>query len=477
MKLKKNQILDVEIIDITNLGFGVAKPNGEVLFISDAVVGDKIRAKVIKVSSGYAVGRVEEYLYRSDIREKRCEISACRACAYKSISYAYEAKIKEESVRQIFKKAGLTDVAIAPIVSSPRITSYRNKAQYPISMGKDGEYQIGFFAPKSHRVTDAVECPLAPKMFSEILYTLKKHFKENSVSVYDEESGTGLLRHVYIRRGEISGEILLTIVINGDSIPKSEELVAQLASTFPDIVGILLNENRKNTNVILGEKYTILYGKDYIFDTLAGVKLKITAPSFYQVNHDCAEILYAKARELAALSSDDLLLDLYCGAGSIGLSMAKDCREVIGIEIVESAVECAKFNAESNGISNAYFYVGDAVDTESLLRPAEKIRGEKTLPNVVILDPPRAGSDEKLLRHIASLSPERIVYVSCNPQTLARDAKIMRELGYTVGTVTPVDMFPGTGHVETVVLLSRKKSDDVYAEHTKSGKDDGKDQA
>lgn len=455
MKLKKNQILDVEIIDMTNLGFGVARADGEVLFVSDAVTGDKIRAKVIKVSSGYAVGRVEEYLHRSDIREKRCKISACRACAYKNISYAHEAKIKEESVRQIFKKAGIAEIETAPIITSPSVCEYRNKAQYPISLDRNGEYQIGFFAPKSHRVTDAVECPLAPKIFSDILKALKKYFANNAISVYDEERGTGLLRHVYLRRGEVSGEILLTIVINGNSIPKSDELVAQLTSDFPEIVGILINENRNHTNVILGEKYTVLYGKDYISDTLAGVRLKITAPSFYQVNHDCAEILYAKARELAALSADDLLLDLYCGAGSIGLSMAKDCREVIGIEIVKSAVECAKFNAESNGISNASFYVGDAADTESLLRPAEKIRGEKILPNVVILDPPRAGSDEKLLRHVASLSPQRVVYISCNPQTLARDVKIMKELGYTAATVTPVDMFPGTGHVECVVLLSK----------------------
>ena len=229
-----------------------------------------------------------------------------------------------------------------------------------------------------------------------------------------------------------------------------------MTAKFPEIVGILINENKKNTNIILGEKYAILFGRDYIFDTLAGVKLKITAPSFYQVNHDCAEILYAKARELADLQGNDLLLDLYCGAGSIGLSMAKDCRELIGIEIVDSAVECARFNAENNGIENASFYTGDAKDTEKLLAPAEKIRGEKILPDVVIFDPPRAGSDEALLRHEASLSPRKIVYISCNPATLARDIVVLKELGYIGGTVTPVDMFPGTGHVESVVCLTRK---------------------
>jgi 23S rRNA (uracil1939-C5)-methyltransferase len=271
-----------------------------------------------------------------------------------------------------------------------------------------------------------------------------------------DQSGNGLLRHIYLRRGEVSGEVLLTFVINGTSLPNSEDLVRRMTAKFPEIVGILINENKKNTNIILGEKYSVLFGRDYIFDTLAGVKLKITAPSFYQVNHDCAEILYAKARELADLKPSDLLLDLYCGAGSIGLSMAKDCRELIGIEIVDSAVECARFNAENNGIKNASFYTGDAKDTEKLLAPAEAIRGEKILPDVVVFDPPRAGSDEALLRHVASLSPRKIVYISCNPATLARDMVVLRGLGYTGETVIPVDMFPGTGHVESVVCLTRK---------------------
>ena len=228
-----------------------------------------------------------------------------------------------------------------------------------------------------------------------------------------------------------------------------------MTERFPEIVGILINENKKNTNIILGEVYHTIFGRDYIFDTLAGVELKITAPSFYQVNHNCAELLYAKARELAELRPGDLLLDLYCGAGSIGLSMAKDCREVIGVEIVESAVECARFNAENNGITNASFYTGDAKDTERLLIPAEEARGEKILPDVVIFDPPRAGSDEKLLHHVASLDPRRIVYISCNPATLARDMVVLKELGYTGNTVFPVDMFPATGHVESVVCLTR----------------------
>ena len=456
MKLKKNQVLDVDIIDITNLGFGVAKVDGEVIFISDTVPGDKATVKIIKVAQSYAIGKVEKLTSLSKNRADRCPIRLCKACAYKCLSYAHEAELKAEAVRQIFKKANLPEVEIGEIITSPETVGYRNKAQYPVSRDKDGKYLMGFYAPKSHRVCDAVDCPLAPDVFADILREVRDFLESHNISTYDEESGEGLVRHIYLRRGEVSGEVLLTIVINGTSLPHSEELVARMTERFPEIVGILINENKKNTNIILGEVYHTIFGRDYIFDTLAGVELKITAPSFYQVNHDCAELLYAKARELAELRPDDLLLDLYCGAGSIGLSMAKDCREVIGIEIVDSAVECARFNAENNGIKNASFYTGDAKDTEKLLIPAEEARGEKILPDVVIFDPPRAGSDEALLRHVASLDPRRIVYISCNPATLARDMVVLKELGYTGGVVYPVDMFPATGHVESVVALTRR---------------------
>ena len=455
MKLKKNDLLTLEITDITNLGFGVAKHGGEVIFISGAVTGDVVEAKIIKASTSFLVARVERFVKLSELRtDDRCKSSACRACAYKSIGYAHECRAKENGVRAIFKKSGLTDVEILPVTPSPRECGYRNKAQYPVAKTKDG-YAIGFFAPKSHRVTEAADCPLAPSEFPKILEILRAFFTRHEISVYDEESGEGLVRHIYLRRGEVSGEILVTIVINGTSIPHSDELVASLTGADENIVGILINVNKSDTNVILGDKFITLYGRDYIFDTLAGVKLKITAPSFYQVNHAAAELLYKKARELAAPTGDDLLLDLYCGAGSIGLSMAKDAGEVIGIEIVESAVECAKFNARENGIENASFYAGDAKDTEKLLHPAEEARGEKILPDIVVLDPPRGGSDEALLRHIVSLNPKKIVYISCNPATLARDMKVLAPLGYTSDKVYLFDLFPMTGHVESVVCLTR----------------------
>ncbi len=456
--LKKNDTLELEISSITNLGFGVARHDGLVIFVAEAVTGDIAEVKIIKTAPAYAVGRVENFIKKSPLRTvDRCGSSTCTSCAYKSIIYDEELRIKREEIVGDFKKAGLHGVYVNDVTPSPKLHEYRNKAQYPISMGKDGEYIIGFYAPKSHRVREARTCPLAPDCFREIIDTAAGFFKKNSLTVYDEASENGLLRHIYLRRGEISGEVLLTIVINGDEIPNSDELVSLIKKRHPEIVGILININKRNTNVILGEKYKTLYGRDHIFDTLCGVELKISAPAFYQVNHDAAELLYTKAKELLEPQKSDTLLDLYCGAGSIGLSMADSVGELIGIEIIESAVECARENAKRAGITNAHFHIGDAKDTEKLLDNAESELGKKIEPTAIILDPPRGGCSGELLSYISRLTAERIVYISCNPATLARDAAILKELGYTCNEVTPFDLFPATGHVETVVLLSREK--------------------
>ena len=460
--LKKNDCFNLEIYDITNLGFGVGKKDGQIIFVSGAVPGDVISAKVIKVTKSYSVARCEKFIKLSDRRcTPRCENRLCKSCAYKELDYSYELSLKENTIRAAFQKEGLSSIKVMPTTPSPKTAGYRNKAQYPIFKDKNGEYTIGFYAPKSHRVTEAADCPLAPKVFFEINEALRTFFKKEELSVYDEESGEGLLRHIYLRRGEVSGEILLTLVINGSSIPHESELVSLLTERFADIVGILINENTENTNVVLGEKYTLLYGRDYILDTLSGVELKITAPSFYQVNHDATELLYAKARELAKLEKGDILLDLFCGAGSIGLSMAEDTGELIGIEIVESAVECATENAKRAGTKNASFFAGDAAETENLLSKAEKALARKIKPDVIILDPPRAGCDEKLVDFASSLSPKRIVYISCNPSTLARDVKRFRENGYYCDTVWGFDLFPMTGHVESVVCLTRRLDNEL----------------
>ena len=455
MAFKKNQCVTVEINDLTDLGFGVGRVDGAVVFVSDTVPGDVCEVKLIKINKTYLVGRVEKYIKRSDMRVMdRCSERACKSCAYKNVSYKCEAQFKEDGVRRIFGTSALEGITTAPVTASPAQTRYRNKAQYPIAL-IDGEYRVGFFAPKSHRVTPIADCPLTPRVFSTICDELCAYFKENSVSVYDEESGKGLLRHIYLRQGEVSGEILVTVVINGTALPKECELADRLCAKVPNIVGVLININTEATNVVLGREYRTIRGRDYIYDTLAGVRLKITAPSFYQVNHSATELLYAKAKELANPTKDDTLLDLFCGAGSIGLSMADSVGELVGIEIVDSAVECARDNARSSNITNAHFFTGDATETEQLLANAERELGRRLTPDIVILDPPRAGCDEKLVRFVSTLNAKRIVYISCNPKTLARDVVIFRECGYDTEVVYPFDLFPMTGHVESVVCLTR----------------------
>ena len=455
-RFNKNDIIPLTIDGITDLGFGVGRHEGMVVFVADTVPGDRCRVRIIKVNSSYLVGRLEELISPSDERtEGRCRSSLCKSCAYRGISYEREAKIKEEAVRHAFSTPALSSVQVGDIITSPAESRYRNKAQYPVAC-VGGHIVAGFYAPKSHRVTPVEDCPLAPEIFGRIVGRVLSFANENGYTAYNEGTGEGLLRHIYLRGGEIGGEVLLTLVVNGDRLPCEAQLVDTLCKEFPELVGILINENTESTNVVLGDKFRTIFGRDYIYDTLAGVRLKITAPSFYQVNRACAEILYAKARELAAPTKDDVLLDLYCGAGSIGLSMARDVRELIGIEIIDSAVRCAEENAEENGITNAKFYTGDAADTERLLENAERSLGRAIKPDIIVLDPPRGGCDERLLRFVASLSPKRIVYVSCNPKTLARDAEILLQLGFDCGTVTPVDMFPLTGHVESLVCLQRQ---------------------
>ena len=460
--LKKNDVITLKIEDITNLGFGVGKHEGAVVFVSGTVSGDVAEVKIIKATSSYYVGKLINLIKRSDIRgEDRCGNKKCKSCAYREIKYEEELKIKENTVRSAFLKEGLSDVKVLETTPSPALYEYRNKAQYPISKNKDGEYVIGFYAPKTHTVCEAADCPISPRIFQMILETLRTFFKKHDISVYDEATGNGLLRHVYLRRAEVTGDVLVTVVINGESLPYSDELINVLTSAYTDVCGILLNINKEDTNIILGDKYKTLYGKDYITDTLAGAMLKITAPSFYQVNHGTATLIYEEARRLAALTKNDTLLDLYCGAGSIGLSMAEDASELIGIEIIDSAVECARYNAKLCGMENAYFYTGDAKNAESLLENAESEMGKKITPDVVILDPPRAGCDEKLVKYVSSLSPKRIVYISCNPTTLARDVKRFRDFGFDTKEVAPFDMFPMTGHVESVVCLTRRLDNEL----------------
>ncbi len=446
---KKNSVYTVRIDDINNLGFGVGRIEGKVVFVSGAADGDTASVKIIKDTKDYSVARVEEILSPSPHRiPADCPSVGCGGCAYRTVSYEHELALKRRWVAKEFEKAGLS-LPIGEVLHTEQQKHYRNKAQYPVAAGKEG-LTVGFFAPKSHRVIEACDCALLPPLFGRIANTVRRHAETFGVAPYDEESKKGTLRHIYIRSSKDSEEVLLTLVVTRGDYPHKEELIGELTSLFPALVGVVLNENPKDTNVILGDVYHTLWGRPYLYDTLCDVKLKIAPAAFYQVNHDACELLYRKARELADLSGNEVLLDLYCGIGSIGLSMAKACRRLFGVEIVRDAIECARENAALNGIKNATFRVGDATNVGDFLRE----EGFPS-PDVIVLDPPRKGADIHLLDTILSLSPKKLVYISCNPATLARDVAYLTKGGMTAGEVTPVDLFPRTGHVESVVCLTR----------------------
>jgi 23S rRNA (uracil1939-C5)-methyltransferase len=373
---------------------------------------------------------------------------------------SYEATLdaKRRHVQDCFERIGHLQVSVPPVLGMKDPRAYRNKTALPIG-GTAAEPVLGFFAPRSHRVVSARTCSLQPRIFSELLFEIEAWIETYQISVYDEESQAGLLRHVYLRCSADAREILLTLVVNGKALPHTDELTERLRVFCEALVGVVLNVNEENTNVICGDEYRLLWGRDYIEDTLCGVKLQLRPAAFYQVNHDATELLYQKAAELADLRGDELLLDLFCGVGSIGLSMADRVQELVGIEIVPDAILCAKENAARNGITNAHFYVGDAADTERLLAGAESELGRRLAPDAVIVDPPRRGADEALLRFLAARDIPKIVYISCNPDTLARDAARLTANGYEMGAVTPADLFPCTGHVESIVCLTRRLDD------------------
>ncbi|MBO5421847.1 MAG: 23S rRNA (uracil(1939)-C(5))-methyltransferase RlmD, partial [Clostridia bacterium] len=424
------------------------------VFVRGAVTGDHVIAHIIKVKKTYAVGIIKKITQRSPIRIKPdCAVSEkCGGCCFAHIRYDAELEIKQTQVEDNFKRIGGLDVPIKPIIPSPESSRYRNKAQYPV--GSDGTFaSIGFYAPMTHRIIDCADCYLQPEDFKNVVDIFRDLIREKKISVYDETTGKGLLRHIYIRKGFATGEIMVCLVANGRVIPFAEELVETLKSEISGLKSVILNINTKNTNVVLGSECITLYGSDYITDELCGLKFNISPLSFYQVNHDGAQVLYNKAKEYAGLTGKETLIDLYCGTGTIGLTMAKDAKQLVGVEIVEQAIENAKKNAELNGIENARFICGDAS------KAAEILLEEGIKPDVVVLDPPRKGCDGALVETVAKMSPNRIVYVSCDSATLARDCARFLEVGYEVTEATPVDMFPRTGNVETVVQLVRKNPD------------------
>lgn len=450
--MQKNDEIEIEITDMTDDGSGIGRYGGMAVFVPCTAVGDRVRVLVLKVKKTYAFGKLLSVITPSpDRTENDCRsFNRCGGCVYRHISYEAECRIKYTRVYEAVKRIGGVDLKPREIIKSDSPDRYRNKAQYPVA--EDGS--LGFYAFRSHRIAPCDGCALQPEIFDKIAAVLTEWIKENKVSVYNEQAHRGLLRHIYLRLAEKTGEIMAVAVINGENLPFADDLINRLLSVCGEnLKSVQLNINRKRTNVILGEKCRVLYGGEYITDVLCDIKLRLSPLSFYQVNRATAEKLYKKAAEYAA-PDGKVILDLYCGAGSIGLSMANRAKQIIGAEIVPEAVEDARFNAELNGIENAEFICADAA------KAAKELSERGISPDVVILDPPRKGCSAELIDTVAEkFRPEWVVYVSCDPATLARDIKLFTEKGYSLAEYTPVDMFPRTAHVETVALLGRQNSD------------------
>ena len=449
--LKKNDLLTLTVTDLTNEGMGVAKHDGYVLFIPKTAIGDVIEARVLKVLSSHGFAKCEKIITPSETRtETDCPVfTKCGGCLFRHIRYDAELAIKKSWVDEHFHRIGKLDISCDTIIPSPAENEYRNKAQIPCAADKDGNPAFGFFAPHSHRIIPCDSCKLQPAFYTEITKTVENWMKECKIAPYNEETHSGILRHLFIRDGRVSGEIMVCLVANSKKLPSSNILVEKLLKTNPKIASIVLNVNQKKGNESLGNQCITLYGKPAIRDTLCGVSFEISPLSFYQVNHDGAEVLYRTAAEFAELSEGDVLLDLYCGVGTIGLSMANKAGTLIGVEVIPAAIENAKENAKRNGIANAEFICADAGEA------ATKLANANMKPDVVIVDPPRKGCGEDVISAMKKLSPKRIVMVSCNSATAARDCARLREIGYEPTKMRAVDMFPRTGHVECVVCLTR----------------------
>ena len=455
MPLQKNQILTLRIERLSSDGSGVAhSADGEAVFVPGTAPGDETRVRIVKDCGRYAFGILDELLTPSPDRVPvDCPVAGpCGGCSLRHLDYAAELRSKQESVLDAFRRIGGLEVPVLDILPSPEVDRYRNKVQFPVGVGKNGAPCIGFYAGRTHRIVPCPDCKLQPGVLNEIGNALCAFFAQQGIRPYDEQIGKGLVRHIFLRRGAHSGQIMVCLVCTRAKLPHAEQLCTALREQFPAISTILLNVNAKNTNVILGSENHILYGPGYIEDTLCGVPVRLGPLSFYQVNTLAAERLYGVAAQYAQLTPDDTLLDLYCGMGTIGLSMADQCRELIGVEIVPEAIESAKANAARMGeavAAKSRFFCADAGQA------ATQLAAEGLHPDIVMLDPPRKGCDEATLSAVVRMAPRRVVYVSCNPATAARDAAWLEKNGYHAEKVQPVDLFPRTKHVEAVLLLTK----------------------
>ncbi len=445
--MTKNQIIELEITDITSEGAGVGRHDGMAVFVPFSAVGDKLSVKILKVNKSYAYGKIDEILVPSEDRiTADCPVfGKCGGCDFRHLSYFAEAAAKNNIVKSAFAKQGLFPHFLPfSACDESEINRYRNKSQTPVATENSGEIISGFYANHSHRIIPHEDCLLQPVLFSRIIDFVKEFAGKNSISVYDEENHSGILRHIYLRRGHYSGEINLCVVAT-KNIPQFKALAEKAAAEFHEIKGVVLNINREKTNVILGKKEILLWGSSEITDKMCGSSVRISPQAFYQVNTPAAERLYSIAADFADVKGKTAL-ELYCGAGTISMALAKTAKRVIGVEIVAEAVENARENAELNGIGNVEFYCADAGEFAAEFN--EKVE-------VTVVDPPRKGCSAETIAAICRIAPEKVVMISCNPSTAARDCKMLEDKGFRAESVQGVDLFPRTRHVETVVLLSK----------------------
>ena len=445
--LEKGSVYTAVIDGYSSEGLGITRVNGAVVFVPHAVRGEEIDLRITKVMKTSCAGEIVMIHNPSPERmEPECPYAGkCGGCAYRHLTYPEELWAKRQRVQDALTRIGGLDLTVEEILGAKNPEHYRNKSQYPV--GADGS--IGFFQARTHKVVPIRRCLIQTEAADRTAQAVGEWMRRYKISAYDETTGKGLVRHVCVRVNR-KGESLCCVVVNGNKVPREPELAAYVTAAVPHTVGVLLNSNTRRGNVVLGDKYRTLFGRNYLMDTLCGLEFKLSMPSFYQVNRDQAEVLYGKALEFAGLTGNETVLDLYCGIGTITLCLAKAAKRVIGAEIVPPAIRDAKENALRNHVENAEFFCGDAADI------AAKLESDGLRPDVVTVDPPRKGLAPEVIASVAAMGPEKVVYVSCDPATLGRDVKIFREFGYEAKRAAAVDMFPGTAHVETVVLLSRE---------------------
>lgn len=452
--IKKNQEYIVDIIDNGFEGEGIAKIDNFTIFVPNSIKGEKVKVLIVKVLSSHAFGKVLEIIKKSEYRtESDCSTyKRCGGCNLRHIKYEQTLKMKQNAVQSLVNKTLKTKIQVQETLGMENPYFYRNKAQYPVGIDKNGKPVMGVFANRTHEIIPIQKCFIQNEKSEKLAKFVFEWIVKNNISIYDEKTGKGLVRHIVTKIGIKTNEVMCVLVINGNSIPKEQKLVKEILKNFPDVKTIVKNINTKNTNVIMGRENANLYGNGYIEDILGEYKFKISPLSFYQVNPVQAERLYNLGVEAAKIDKDDMVFDLYCGIGTISLFMAKYAKKVYGIEIVEDAVKDAKENALNNGVDNVEFLAGDVEDVLDDL-----INEKGVVPDVVMVDPPRKGLDNKSIDNIMKIHPKKMVYISCNPATLVRDLAKFEEL-YEIESIKPVDMFPFTSHVECCSVLSLKDS-------------------